>query len=156
MPGVGFDDDGTQAPRAAQHPQRDTEVDHRGRGRDRRAQRHVADGLRMGEALGGLDQNERCGHADEQALDAAGEILRLGMTVRMVCVGRRLGDAHNEQGECGGGDVDDGLHRVRQKAYRARDLPGQQLEADDDDGGEQRGAEIGSGLHAVIVHGLRE
>jgi hypothetical protein len=84
---------------------------------------------------------------DEQALEAAGEVFRLGVAERVILVGRALGDRHHQHGEQRRGEVDEGLHRVRQQADRAGDPPCAGLHRDSGQRGHHRELEQGLGLH---------
>ena len=75
------------------------------------------------------------------AFETRRKVFGLVVPVGMVFVGRARGDRHHHQREDGAGQVDEGLHRVRQQADRIGDVPGQRLERDGDDGNHHGGHE---------------
>ena len=62
---------------------------------------------------------------DQQALEAAREVLGLAVAERMIVIGRARGDGHHRQREQRRREVDERLHRVRQQADRAGEPPGE-------------------------------
>mmetsp|Transcript_20377 Transcript_20377/g.78064 ORF Transcript_20377/g.78064 Transcript_20377/m.78064 type:complete len:317 (-) Transcript_20377:785-1735(-) len=113
-----------------------------------------ADGLqrlRVPPMLVGAPKDAEAGGNDQDALEAAGEVLRLVVAVGVLGI-RRLGrERDHRQCEHGACKVDQRLQRIRRQADRPGPPPGSGLQRDGDEGGDDGELEIGAGLHGGIV-----
>ena len=138
---IGLQCDRTVLARGAEHGPGQQPVERRAEHRQPQAPAHLFERLRVEQPVPGRPE-DAAGHAhDEQALEARGKVLGLVVAIRVVVVGRQLRHRHHGQGEHCAGEVDEGLHGVRQQAHRTRDVPGQGLERDGEQGHAHRGAQ---------------
>jgi hypothetical protein len=89
-----------------------------------------------------MQQSIDCRHTDtdrrdddERAFDAAGEVLRLAVSVRVLVVGGARGDGEHRERHHGADQVDQRFHGVGEQADRSREQVRDRLQRD----GEERG-----------------
>ena len=83
------------------------------------------------------EDQQRCDD-DQHAFEHGREILGLVVAERVILVGRRVADADRPEGGGGGDHVDGQFQRVGIKRDRAGHLPGQELQAEHDEGDDDR------------------
>ncbi|MCY1530804.1 hypothetical protein D9M68_660100 [compost metagenome] len=137
---VGLQRDGAVRARRAEQHERQRRVEARADHRQRQAPAQLLQRLRRQQPQHRHPQDGDGGGHDQQALEAGREVLGLVVAVGMVLVGRALGDGHHRQREHGAGEVDAGLHGVRNQAHRVRQVAGPSLQEDGDQGHRDRDA----------------
>ncbi len=120
--------------RDAEQQQRQPTVHGRGDKRHDHPEGHVVQRLRLEEALHGGPDDQACGHHDQGGLQHGGKVLGLGVTVRVLVVGRSARDVEGQEQHPGGHQVDQRLRSVRQEAHRARYEVGHALQRQDGHG----------------------
>ena len=135
---VGLERDRVVGLRRAQQHQRHAEIDERRHDRDGQADADLLEWLRRQQALHGGDRDAHRGDQDQRAFDAAREVLRLAVPVRVVLVRRARGDRQHAQRHDGADQVDDGFDRVREEPDRPGEQVRGRLQADRRDRGGNR------------------
>jgi hypothetical protein len=104
------------------------------------------------QALDGFVDDDYAGQKQQAGFDEGGEIFHLAVTVLMVGVGGLVGDAHREEGNGGGDQIEEGVRGLGQNTQAASGDADKNLE-----GGDGYGREHGVGGYGALfrAHGFR-
>ena len=106
-----------------------------------------------------LGENQQRRDDDEDAFEHGGEIFGLMVSEGMIPVSRRMADTDRPEGGGGGNHVDDRFQRVGIERDGTRDIPGDELQAEHDQGDDDRpegeASDFFLGCHAGCLCPLR-
>ena len=130
MPAVGLERDAVVLASRAQQHQRHREIDRRGDRGQRQAGERRIELTRRDQPRDGRPYDAGGRQHDQRALDAGGEVFRLGEAVGVIGIRRRGGEAQHRKREQCRRQIDERLERIGEQSDRAGQVPGERLERD--------------------------